>query len=125
MPMILRTSGLALVLGAVISSSMVGQGIRPTYEGPPVTAFVLWVEARAVAPQERTSSLITTTVTSSSLDGTERGILVGGAAGAVMAGVLYTLAISSSEDDWELENMLFASLFGGLIGASIGGILGS
>lgn len=118
-------AGVAIVLLAVASSTMVGQSLRPTYSGPISVISELQTVVSVGTLQERTSPPTTVVAPSSSMDGTETGIIIGGVFGVILGGVLYTAAISTSESEWELKNMLLASLFFGLIVASIGGIVGS
>ena len=117
--------GMAVVLLAVASNTMVGQSLRPTYSGPRSVISELETVVSVETLREHTSPPVTAVAPSSSLDGTEMGILAGGVLGVFMGAVFYSGFVSSSESGWEVQNMLIASLFFGLIGASIGGIIGS
>jgi len=122
---IVVSAGMAVVLLAVASSTMVGQSLPPTYSGPRSVISELETVVSVETLQERTSPPVTVVVSSSSMDGTEMGILAGGVLGVSMGAVVYSVIASDSQSGWQVQNALLASLFFGLIGASIGGIIGS
>ena len=121
----LVASGMVVVLLAVASSTLAGQSIRPTYSEPMSEISDLQTVVFVETLDERISPPVAVVLPSSSLDGTEKGILAGGVLGVFMGAAAYGVVASGSESGGEVQNMLMASLFFGLLGASIGGMIGS
>lgn len=121
----LVTSGMVVVLLAVASSTMVAQSLRPTYSEPMSVISDIQTVVSIETLRERASPPITAGVPSSSMDRTEKGILAGGVLGVFIGAAAYSAFISESKSGWEVQDMLLTSLFFGLLGASIGGIIGS